>query len=287
MKMKFSLILATVGRTDEVARLLASLKAQRYRDFELIVVDQNPDDRLAAVLFLYKNNFPILHLRSERGLSRARNLGLKHITGDVVAFPDDDCWYPESLLEEVYHDFTAHPEWDGMTGRSVDENGVESAFSFGREDGIIDRFSVWQQAISYTIFLRRRVIDRVGLFDETLGLGSGTKFGSGEETDYAVRAIKAGFRLYYLPRLFVHHPHPEEVIDQRVLARSYSYGCGMGRVLSKHRYPAWFKARALIRPLGGVFVSLSKFATPKAALHWQRCIGRVRGLCSRNFKGTA
>ncbi|MES2354980.1 MAG: glycosyltransferase family 2 protein [Pseudomonadota bacterium] len=285
--MKFSLILATVGRTVEVARLLASFNAQRYRNFELIVVDQNPDDRLVAVLDPYQASFPILHLRSERGLSRARNVGLKHVTGDVIAFPDDDCWYPESLLDDVFKDFTAHPEWDGMTGRSVDEKGEESAFSFGRHDGIIDRFSVWQQAISYTIFLRRRVIDRVGFFDETLGLGSGTQFGSGEETDYAVRAIQAGFRLYYLPRLFVHHPHPEEVIDQRILQRTFSYGCGMGRVLSKHRYPAWFKVRALIRPLGGVFVSLSKLAAPKAALHWQRCMGRVRGLCSGDFKETA
>lgn len=278
--MKFSLVLATVGRTQEITRLLHSLEAQCYRDFELIVVDQNSDDRLVPILSPFADRFPIIHLRSERGLSRARNGGLKWISGGVVAFSDDDCWYPEAILAYVHKQFMGHPEWDGITGRSIDENGAESAFSFGTESGLIDRFSVWQQAISYTIFLRRAVIDKVGPFDETLGLGAGTIFGSGEETDYLVRAIQAGFGIYYLRPLTVHHPHPEETIDRIVLKRTFAYGCGMGRVLSKHRYPMWFTIRALIRPLGGAVLFLSKFAMPKAALHWIRCMGRVRGLCS-------
>jgi len=278
--MRFSLVLATVGRTREVGEMLASLDAQHYRDFEVIVVDQNDDNRLTPVLMPYLERFPLLHVRSERGLSRARNVGLKYVSGDVIAFPDDDCWYPLGVLEQVRNFFEMHSEWDGVTGRSIDARGEESAFSFGKEDGLIDQFSVWQQAISYTIFLRRSVIDKVGLFDETLGLGAGTIFGSGEETDYVIRSLLLGFRIYYSPRLLVHHPHPEAVIDKRMLKRSFSYGCGMGRVLSKHRYPLWFKARALVRPLGGTMLSLSQFAAPKAALHWNRCLGRVRGLFS-------
>src|SRR5579864_3540599 len=90
---KFSLILATVGRLDEVARFLQHLGRQTYRDFELIIVDQNSDDVLERLIRQYQGCFPVLHLRSEPGLSRARNVGLQHFSGDVVAFPDDDCWY--------------------------------------------------------------------------------------------------------------------------------------------------------------------------------------------------
>lgn len=278
--MKFSLVLATVGRTQEITRLLHSLEAQCYRDFELIVVDQNSDNRLVPILSRFADRSPIIHLRSERGLSRARNSGLKRISGDVVAFSDDDCWYPKGILAHVHKQFMEHPEWDGITGRSIDKNGAESAFSFGNESVLIDRFSVWQQAISYTIFLRRAVIDKVGPFDETLGLGAGTIFGSGEETDYVVRAIQADFSIYYLPTLTVHHPRFKEAIDLRVLKRAFAYGCGMGRVLSKHGYPMWFRTRALMRPLGGAALSLSKFAIPKVALHLSRFIGRVRGMSS-------
>ena len=69
----FSLILGTVGRVNDLEIILSSLQAQTYQNFELIVVDQNPDDRLVPILARYKDKFPIFHLRSEMGLSKAKS----------------------------------------------------------------------------------------------------------------------------------------------------------------------------------------------------------------------
>ncbi|HEY4074281.1 MAG TPA: glycosyltransferase family A protein [Herbaspirillum sp.] len=118
--MKFSLVLATVGRSEEVARFLASLDAQDYRNFELIVIDQNDDERLAPLLKVYRERFRFLHVRSARGLSRARNVGLRLAGGDVIAFPDDDCWYPLGLLQKVASELNGNPDIDGITGRFTD-----------------------------------------------------------------------------------------------------------------------------------------------------------------------
>ena len=85
--MRFSLVLATVGRTDELRRFLAHLDTQTHREFELVVVDQNKDERLKPILEPYRGKFPILHLPSEQGLSRARNVGIEHARGDVIGFP--------------------------------------------------------------------------------------------------------------------------------------------------------------------------------------------------------
>src|SRR5258708_30590955 len=82
---KFSLILATVGRTDDVARFLRSLDRQSYRNFELIVVDQNPEGILDPLMLQYQGRFPLLHLRSQRGLSRSPNVGLQHFSRNVVS----------------------------------------------------------------------------------------------------------------------------------------------------------------------------------------------------------
>ena len=82
--MKVSLIVATVGQTSEFHRLLASLDAQTYKNFELIVVDQNLDDRLENVIASFCDRLTITHLTSPLGVSRARNAGIKKITGVIM-----------------------------------------------------------------------------------------------------------------------------------------------------------------------------------------------------------
>src|SRR5258707_9390843 len=120
--MKFSLILSTVGRTQELARFLEHLDRQSYRFFELIIVDQNPDEILEPLIRQYKERFPLQHRRSGRGLSRARNAGLQDFSGDIVTFPDDDCWYLPDTLEQIAHVFDENSNYDGFTGRGVDDS---------------------------------------------------------------------------------------------------------------------------------------------------------------------
>ena len=151
----FSLVLGTVERTHDLEEHLASLDAQTYRSFELIVVDQNKDERLAPILAPYAECFPILHLRSEPGLTRAKNLGLKRVTGDIIGFPDDNYRFPPDLLDRVARFFSEHPRVDGLTGHSVDEDGNNSNGKFDTEAGVIDKFNVWYRSTAYTIFLRR------------------------------------------------------------------------------------------------------------------------------------
>src|SRR5262249_25707873 len=117
----FDLIVATVGRTEELVRFLDSLGEQDDIAIRVIVVDQNEDDRLAPVLA--GRTLPIERVRSARGLSRARNAGLELVEADVVAFPDDDCTYPHGLLPALARRFADDPSLDGLSGRVEDETG--------------------------------------------------------------------------------------------------------------------------------------------------------------------
>jgi len=274
---KFSLIMATVGRTEEVKRFLEHLDRQTYRDFELIVVDQNPDDRLIPVLEAYKKRFPILHLRSERGLSRARNVGLRHISGDIVAFPDDDCWYPPDLLERVARFSQEHPDIDVLTGRSVDENGEPSNGRWGNRAGLINQFNIWRRAISYSIFFKREVVEKVGDFDESLGVGAETPWGAGEETDYLLRALKRDCYLYYDPEVVVYHPQPVKHHDRKSIAKARTYAAGIGRVLRKHKYPFWFILYSFLRTSVGIVLAFAMGHFELARFGWASLKGRVRG----------
>jgi len=265
----FDLVVATVGRVDDIGRLLDSLERQTHRAFAVRVVDQNADDRLRPVLAAHPG-LDLAHVRSERGLSRARNAALGSLDADVVAFPDDDCAYPDDLLERVAERLDEDPGLDGMTGRAAAGDGTSSP-SWKPDGAVLTRENLWNRAISFTMFLRRELVARVGAFDEQLGLGSGTPWHSGEEIDYLVRAVDAGARIEYDPSLVVTH----EVRDDDELG--FRDGASIGYLLRKHRYPPRVLARMLARPVGGVAVSLARRDRERAGFHAATLRGRLAG----------
>jgi GT2 family glycosyltransferase len=265
----FDLVVATVGRTDELGHFLDSLEAQGDAQVRVLVVDQNADDRVAAVLAGRGGQF--IHLRAARGLSRARNVGLRDLSADFVAFPDDDCVYPAGLLDAVRERFATESTLDGIAGRAEDTQGRSSA-SWKRDAAILTDDNLWNRANAATIFLRRELVARVGDFDERLGLGSGELWSSGEETDYLIRAVRAGARIAYDPSLVV--GHDVRVDDTPIGLRD---GASVGYLLRKHRYPAKVVARMLVRPVGGAALAAVRLDLPRARYYLATAFGRLRG----------
>lgn len=265
----FDLIVATVGRVQELGRLLDSLEAQQYQSLRVIVVDQNDDARLDPLLA--GRGLEVLHLRSPPGLSRARNVALEHAAADVIAFPDDDCTYPVHLLSHIAERFAGDPGLDGVTGRAEDASG-RSAASWSTQSTTLTDGNLWNRAISFTIFLRRNAVERVGTFDERLGLGSSEAWSSGEEIDYLIRAVRGGARIEYDPSLVV--KHDVRVDDAKIGLRD---GASIGYLLRKHHYPPRTVARMFVRPLGGAVVSLAQRDRARASYHAATFRGRVHG----------
>lgn len=284
--MLISLVVATVDRTEELVRFLQALNGQTYRQFELIVVDQNPDNSLAAVLSQYADLFPIRHLRSERGVSRARNRGIAAARGDVIGFPDDDCWYPQDLLEEVSETLETHHAWDGLTGRClVKPFGTHAGLArFAPTAGLLTPVGIWTRSCAATLFVRRTVIDGIGPFDDSLGPGSGTAWEAAEDMDYVLRAVENGFHIYYEPDLVVFHPPPPSLRDERSLVRAFTYGMGAGRVLRIHNQPFWFVCLFWLRAAARGVVSLLKMDTRAGMFYLKSLQGRMLGWLSKEAK---
>jgi glycosyltransferase involved in cell wall biosynthesis len=270
----FDLVVATVDRTAEPERLLASLERQTHSAFRIVLVDQNDDERLAELIHRHPT-LEIEHMHAKRGLSRARNAGLARLSADVIAFPDDDCMYPDDLLERVAHRFAADPSLGGLTGRVADLTGRASQ-SWPLSPSELTRENMWNRAISFTIFLRASVVVAVGRFDEELGLGSGRAWSSGEETEYLVRAVDAGARIEYDPELLV--PHDEKTYSPAALrSAGVREGASVGYILRKHRYPPVTVARMLIRPAGGAALALARRDRARAGFHLATLRGRLVG----------
>jgi glycosyltransferase involved in cell wall biosynthesis len=268
--MHFSLVLATVGRDSELYRLFDTLCAQTHKDFDTIIVDQNEDDRIDRLVALYRGSLKLRHIRAKKGgHARANNIGLQYANGELIAFPDDDCWYAADLLERVERMFREHPEIGGFSGREVT----------GRWDsrpGRLNMLNLWKRHISFALFYRRSLIEGLR-FDETLGIGAGTRWGSGEETDYLIRAMKRGSAVYD-PSLVLGHPKwAAAPYTEQTRKKARSYAVGMGHVLRMHGYPYHFAAWQCVRPLLGAVLAVGQADIARFKFHMAILSGRAEG----------
>lgn len=262
--MKFSLVVATLGRDRDLAALFDSLLAQQRGDVEVIVVDQNQDDRLAPIIAEYAARLPLLHRRSSRNNAcHARNLGLMLARGEIVGFPDDDCLYPPGLLGRVAAAFDSDPGLQVLTGPAASPEGGLGSGRWREEGGPITPANAWTSVIEFNLFLRRPTALALGGFDEALG--PGTPFGSAEGNDLVLRALAAGHAARYEPAQRI--IHPDKRLTPVAVERAALYGRGLGHVMRRHATPPGVWLPFVIRPVGGVLLN---------AL-------RGRGLASRYF----
>lgn len=264
---RFSLILCTLNRMDTLAEFMECLCYQDFTDFELILVDQNKDDRLVPLINRYGGMYRIKHIRSEKGLSKSRNVGLKYANGEIIAFPDDDCIYPPSLLKEIDLRFK-QGIYDVLSIK------MTNSVPHGRkiQDKIpsqwVKRETVMLLMASISMFYRSHVVDAVGGFDERLGLGANTIFRGGEDYDYPLRAMGKGFSVYFDNSLEVYHPWDDADIDREkdLGSKVYNGGAAEMFVLNKHRFGTWYKVKRVIRRLLIIAFYMCKLDLPKAGL---------------------
>ena len=288
----FILIMSTMGRSNELEKFFESLVAEDQIPFKIYLCDQNEGPLLDPILAIWKSRLQIEIVHSDRGLSRGRNAALTAALDEFgsqtgkcyVAFPDDDCWYTPKVLSNVLVEFDANPGIAILAAQSITENGRPTARSSPEYPVALSRKNLFRgsMAISYCIFLELEVVKRVGLFDPTLGVGSGTEWGAGEESDYLLRALKLGYRLKYLPNLKVVHP------DKTLGAtgpRFLAYARGHGRVLRLNGYRPWVVAK-------DVFVALAAFMIKSMAgrrwvpVYLYRALGYLQGYWSAPSRPT-
>lgn len=157
---------------------------------------------------------PPIHLIERElaiSLSRARNDALAHARAqglledaEVIAFPDDDCRYPDGLLTRVAAQLAGEAQVvAGSYGPSAQEIDWRC---FPNSDLPLSPALVMRTTSSNNVFFTARAIAAIGEFDERFGLGA--RYGAAEDTDYVLRALRLGLQGVYRPRaVFVEHPY--------------------------------------------------------------------------------
>jgi glycosyltransferase involved in cell wall biosynthesis len=252
---RFSLIVPTLGRTIEVADLFASIVDQNRRDVELIIVDQNNDERIVPLVEALPSRVAVLHLKLKaKNVSAARNAGLAASSGEIIAFPDDDCWYPPYLLNHVDAWFRENLEYSVLAVGALDDAGVRSGNRWIQDACDIGPLNVLRTTFCSSLFVSDLARKRVVLFDP--------KLNRGEETDFILRLLATGLRGRFDRGLHIHHPRRDMLSGTVSRARAKSYGAGMGRLVRRHSLVllwvgllTYDLARALLVSARGQFVN--------------------------------
>ena len=172
--------------------------------FELTVIDQSDGALTGEALTSFAGDRRMTVLKSTRvGLSRARNIGWRKTSAELLAFTDDDCEICPGWLEGLATAL-AHDERVGVVFGAV------RAADYDRSSGFVmaytpQRFRVVRnirekarvEGVGACMAIRRSLLNALGGFDEELGAGA--QLYSAEDTDIAVRALLAGFTFVKLP----------------------------------------------------------------------------------------
>jgi len=274
--MRFSLVLATMGRDQTVDRFIESVVEQDFqlKEIELIIVDQNEDDRLDSIVYKYStSDLTVKHIKSSfKGLSFNRNVGLKVACGEIVCFPDDDCEYSSNLLttvDKIFLDFGAGfvsgRIWDKAKNASAIRNWPEKA-------RVYNRLNFYRMASSITLFAKSNTMR----FDERFGLGA--KYGSNEDAIYICQMLKNGMHGVYSPNIVVYHDdQPISAVDLKKVA---SYSRGFGNFIRIYLSPYTFAIflTSLTYQLIQALVSLCRLRFSDVRLRLLSLLNRIAGL---------
>lgn len=169
-----SVIIPTYNRLDYIHEAIDSVLAQTYKNFEIIVVNDGSFVDVRKALEPYKDKIVYLSHQENRGLSAARNTGIKNSNGKYLAFLDDDDLFEHQKLEIQVPVLEKNPDigfvysdYYIFNSKSTD---MKLSLAAGRDD--TERFaqiffSNYNVAPS-TILIRRTCFEDVGFFDEHL-----------------------------------------------------------------------------------------------------------------------
>ena len=275
---------------DRLPQCLDALLGIDYRlgNLDLLVVDNAPRD--ASTRSLIERQYPSIRYVVEPmpGLDRARNRAITSSSAEIVAFTDDDVSVDAGWVDAIGRIFAAEPDLDAVTGLVVpDEMDVEAQRLFEEYGGFgrgfdrryerVDTVSLERAARRHggagrfgtgaNMAFRRRVFDRIGLFDPALDVGTPTN--GGGDLEMFFRVLKEGGTLVYEPAAVVRHRHRRTHEALRTQLANNGIGFYAYLVRSAMHYPdervaflrlgAWWLWWWNLRRFAQTFVSSSAY----------------------------
>lgn len=180
-----SVVIPTYNRARTIGKAIDSVLAQTFKDLEVIVVDDGSKDDTAEVLARYGGQIRLIR-QENRGVSAARNSGIRAAHGQWVAFLDsDDEWHPMKLALQIdclekqamKVCYTRCAGGDGVLISDIDEllpaAKVSDIYCF--ENAVDSIYQLKGHPQVQSMMVDKKLLEQVGLFDESLYAAEDTR----------------------------------------------------------------------------------------------------------------
>lgn len=189
-------IIVPIYNTKEVYfnECISSLLNQTYRNLEIILIDDGSTNGIGEVLDTYQKEdarIRVFHT-SNHGVSHARNVGLKHATGDYIFFVDGDDWIDLQCIQEVM----AYANDDMVFWTYVKEYGNHSVVYKQHIEKEINIYDLTFLGSTVKALYKKSII-KGQLFDESLT--------NGEDVEFNYRVFENVHQFHYLPHPYYHY----------------------------------------------------------------------------------
>lgn len=268
--MRYSVIIPVYNRPEEVYELLQSLAMQRFKDFEVIVVEDGSSVPCRTVVDKYAHQLDIHYFsKPNSGPGQSRNYGAERSRGEYLIILDSDVILPEGYLDAIEKELRASP-----------------ADAFGGPDRAHETFTDIQKAINYsmTSFFTtggirggKKKMDKfyprsfnMGIRREVYqALGGFSNMRFGEDIDFSIRIFKGGYACRLFPDAWVYHKRRTDLnkffkqVHNSGIARINLYKKYPDSLKMVHLLPAVFTLGVslllLLSLLGFAFVLLASY----------------------------
>ncbi len=267
-----SIIVPTKNRRGTLRDLLDSLTQLDYdwSKMEVIIVDGDREGRVEEIA----SEYPFIIVKDEgTGLNKARNIGVKRATHEIVAFTDDDCIVPRDWALKIAESFS-DPSIGFVGGRVIgyykgrllsdyiEETIIPMMPRFEEKAMITKKLDLLNLPAGCNMSFRRDVLEKINLFDDRITYGF-------DDLESVERVLNAGFKVLLNPEVRVFHRHRTKLAE--FLSLNFRYGRGGALHLlakrSKGRLSQWI-LKYLIGVLSGLgFIFLLFVAALITGLH--------------------
>ncbi|MBP1466133.1 glycosyltransferase [Candidatus Chloroploca sp. M-50] len=232
------IIIPTRNRGALVDTTITSIRACYGVNWQLWVLDQSDDDRTEQCVLRHCAEDDRIHYvrTASRGISAARNAGCARCTAPLILFTDDDCRVEPAWAMMMAAELVKPAIW-AVFGRVLPETLTELNQAVVVASGGILATKVSTERRLYvrsrldlsfghgaSMGVRREVLQRIGGFDELLGVGAPLR--SWEDRDFGYRIIRAGGQIVYTPAAVIYHRQWRDWDAVRNAFRQYGLGAG-------------------------------------------------------------